>query len=94
MEVIRRIARNDSKSVAFTVHAREQMVARSISIRDVFRALEMGDPEGPIEPGDKPGHTKVMVRFQPRGARAMCVVTVLVEPDERLVIVTTMWRDK
>lgn len=94
MEMIRRVSKMDTSRVKLSRHALEQMEQRNIVARDVYRALQMGDPIGPLKFGNNEGELKLTVTFQPRGMRNIGVVTLVVTEKERVFVKTVMWMDE
>lgn len=90
--VIRRLA-FDSSKVFVKEHASERMEERGISRLDAIRALRVGDIVGAIEAGANPGEWKCKVVERRKGARALGVVTIVVNQD-RLFIKTVEWEDR
>jgi hypothetical protein len=93
IKTIRSLASDDK--MTFTEHAlNERMPERGIELADVLSILRLGDIEGDIEPGKKPGEWKCLVRGRLEWAsRDAGVATVVVKKD-RLIIITTEWMDK
>jgi len=81
----------DSDQVVFTDHAQIRMEERGISMPDVLRILRHGDIEDPPSE-DHPGEWKCKVTDKLRG-RTAGVVTVIIDADEQLIIVTVEWED-
>lgn len=94
MAVARRLAKDDSSKVKLSEHALSQMADRNIVARDVYRALQFGDPVGNPEEGKKEGEIKLIVTFKPRGMRELAVVTLVVTASERVFVKTVMWKDE
>ncbi len=71
----------------------ERSVERGIELDDALEVFRLGDIDGKIVPGKKPGEWKCLVvgklRWTPREAG---VATVVVRRD-RLIIVTVEWMD-
>lgn len=82
-----------SRNIRFTEHAFDRMEERGITTLDTLRALRAGRIEGEIAAGRRAGEwiCKVVER-QPK-ARALGVVTVVVE-DRMLRVVTVEWEDR
>lgn len=94
MAAVRRLVVSDSRKIKLSSHARTQMQQRNIVVRDVYRALECGDPSGPLEFGNKEGEIKLIVTFKPRGMRELAVVTIVMTADEKVFVKTVMWKDE
>jgi hypothetical protein len=88
---IRRLAR-DSEKVFFSPHARSQMSARGITDNEVLHALQIGEVAGVPWHEPEIGGRACKVVFQPRGSRAIGVVTVVLEVEE-LLLKTVEWED-
>lgn len=93
IKVIRELAR--SGRTAWSDHAfDERRGERSIDIADVLTVFRLGDIEGPILPGRKPGEWRCLVRGPlPWTPREAGVVTVVVR-GARLIVVTVEWMDR
>jgi len=85
---------SDTNRIKLSRHARERMERRNIAMRDIYRALQFGDPVGVAEEGKEPGETKLVITFKPRGAREIAVVTLVVTGKEKVFVKTVMWRDE
>ena len=94
MDVVRRLVKADSSKVKLSQHARDQMIDRNIVARDIYRALEFGDPVGPLELGKTRGEVKLIVTFKPRGMRELGIVTIVVTATEKVFVKTVMWKDE
>ncbi len=94
MDVVRNLAENDTSRIKFSYHAKEQMEERGIVVRDVYRALRLGGPTGPLKFGDREGEVKLIVTFQPRGLRNMGVVSIVVTETKKVFVKTVMWMDE
>jgi hypothetical protein len=82
----------DSANVILTDHAQERMAERGIIALEVYRILRTGIVDvAPTRLTD--GDWKAEIEQRMPGGRDAVVVTV-VKRDERLVVVTVMWRDK
>ncbi len=92
---IRAIAEN-SGNVFFGIHANQQLQARNLTDRDVFRGFRIGDVVGDVSPGNQKGEWKCEVVFpsgDDTGNRNIGVITI-VQRGVRLFIKTVMWKDK
>lgn len=92
LAIIRRLA-TDSSKVFVKNHASERMEERGITRLDAIRALKAGDIVGDIEAGANSGEWKCKVVERRKGARALGVVTIVVNQD-RLFIKTVEWEDR
>lgn len=94
MEIVRKVVSTDTSKIKLSRHAMERMERRNITSRDIYRALQHGDPIGVAEQGKEPDETKIVVTFKPRGAREIAVVTLVVTGKEMVFVKTVMWRDE
>lgn len=82
----------DSRNIKLTMHARERMRERDISIRTVFTVLREGSVCGEIEFGNNPGEFKAKLTLNVKGRREVGVVVLTINGD--LVVVKTVeWED-
>jgi len=88
---VRELAAN-SKNLVWTDHIYEQMDARSIDADDVLQILRSGYVDEPPTPGNKEDDWKVEIGLRLKSGRVGVVVTVI-EKQNRLILVTTFWRD-
>ena len=91
-----RLIAADTGQVFFSAHAREQLVARSVTDRDVLRGFRIGDIVGDVSPGKSPGEWTCEIIFpsdEDTGSRDLGVITI-VQDGERLFIKTVMWKDR
>lgn len=93
IKIIRDLA--ERGKLAFTKHALDdRMDDRGIEVGDVLDILRLGDIEGAIKTGAKPGEWRCLVRGRLEWAgRDAGIATVVVRKD-RLIIVTTEWMDQ
>jgi hypothetical protein len=91
MQAVRKIA-EDSKNVAFGVHARERMEERGIDDRDAIKVIRIGELKGDIEPGKARGEWKCKITAQIKGSREIGVVT-LVLATGKILVKTVEWED-
>jgi hypothetical protein len=92
MTTIRRLAK--AGAYRFTEHAiDERMLERGFDAEDVLKIMALGDIDGPIVTGRKPGELRCRVVGKlPWTSREAGVVTVVVR-EERLIFVTVKWMD-
>ena len=92
IKVIRKLAATGT--ISFTEHAlNERMDERGIEVADVLAIFRLGDIDGPITAGNKPGEWKCLVVGRLSWtSREAGVATVVVRKD-RLIVVTTEWID-
>jgi hypothetical protein len=90
-DLVRRLAA-DSKNVKWSIHAQERMVERGISDKVALDVLRLGDLEGDIEPGAKPGEWKAKMVRTVKGRREVGVVVLTVR-NAHLLVKTVEWED-
>lgn len=79
--------------VRFAEHADEREDERGIDDDDALKVIELGDIEGEIKPGKKPGEWRCCIVGRPMWAeRDIGVVTVVIRGRE-VLIVTVEWMD-
>lgn len=79
--------------VSFADHADEREEYREIDDDDVLKVIELGDIEGEIVQGKRPGEWRCCVVGRPHWAeRDVGVVTVVIRMRE-VLIVTVEWMD-
>ncbi len=88
-------AQADSLTLSWTVHAKEQMRDRDLTMGDVLHVLRRGFVFEPPRPASRPDFFRYLIEATtPNSAgRSVGVVTI---PDGRneLKLVTVMWRDE
>lgn len=89
---IRRIAQTTER-VFFSKHALDQMERRGLTDAEVFNALRMGSLVGLPWFEEGLGGRGCKMVFQPRGSRAVGVITVVFDREE-LFIKTVEWEDR
>jgi hypothetical protein len=79
---------------SFSDHAiDERMIERGFDAEDVLKIMALGDIQGPVSRGKKPGEWKcLVVGLLPWTPREAGVVTVVIR-EERLIFVTVEWMD-
>lgn len=88
---IRRIATEDSARVVLLPHARDRMLQRDISTRQVFNALRFGSLDSAVE-WDTNQDRGWKCRFSRLAAGApVTVVVKLIEHEGRRCLVVTVW---
>src|SRR5260370_13137448 len=90
-KVVHRLAA-DTANIAWSPHAREQMVEREIIDRIAVEVLRTGYVKGEIEPGKIPGEWKAKLCKEVKGRREVGVVTLIVRA-KRLFVKTVEWED-
>lgn len=91
MDKIRAIAAV-SANVFFSRHALERMELRGITDAEVIRVLRVGEIAGVPWHEPEIGGRACKVVFQPRGSRAVGVITVVMEAEE-LLVKSVEWED-
>jgi len=82
-------------AISFSVHAfDERSPQRRIDISDVRRVLSIGEIEGRIEPGLRPGEWKCKVVAKGESTSRRIGVVTVVADDQRLFVVTVEWEDR
>ena len=93
---IRRIA-EDKNNIRFSTHAFDRIGERSgiveITQEDVYKVLRFGDLDGDPRPGKSEGETVATVVYRPKGSRAIGVASVVKSSEDKLFVLTVMWRD-
>jgi hypothetical protein len=92
MDKIRAVAAV-SANVFISPHARERMEQRGITDVEVIRVLRTGDIAGLPWHEPEIGGRACKVVFQPRGSRAIGVITVVLEAEE-LLVKSVEWEDE
>ena len=82
----------DTKNIAWSTHALERMAERDVTDHVAVSVLRAGSPEGPIEPGNKPGEWRVKMVKEVRGRREVGVVVIMIQ-NRRLFVKTVEWED-
>lgn len=82
-----------SENVFFSPHARTQMERRGITDVEAIRVLLTGEIAGLPWHEPEIGGRACKVVFQPRGSRAVGVVTVVLEA-QGLLVKTVEWEDR
>ena len=80
-----------SGNVILGSHAKDRMLERDITKRDVYRVLQQGDIEGNPQETER-GEWKCKLTLQLRGRRVAGVVTVIMT-NRKLFIKTVEWED-
>lgn len=87
---VRFLATEDTRSIKLSRHARERCAERDIVVREVFDALRLGELDGPLEQGEKPGEWKGLMRHRLPGRNEVVVVALLIR-DESVLVKTVYW---
>ncbi|WP_454917094.1 DUF4258 domain-containing protein [Xanthobacter sediminis] len=88
---VRELAQN-SRNVAWGIHARERMAERDITDQMMFEVLRTGTLRGEVSAGGNPGEWCCKLVKQMKGRREVGVVTMVVR-DQRLFVKTVEWED-
>lgn len=81
----------DTSRIALTLHAKQRMEEREISVRELYEILRSGQvEESPIE--EKRGEWKCKIEKQLKGRRKAGAVVALPKKG-RMIVITVEWED-
>lgn len=93
---IRAIARHTELSLAYKLHAREQLLERGIITSDVLFVLKFGFVLTDPDPATRPGYFKYAMENKTPNSNGRDIRTIII-PDKKtkqIKIVTVMWVDE
>jgi hypothetical protein len=94
-EAIRSKARDAKCSIAWTMHAKEQMSARQLLMGDALYVLKEGFVYEPAESASQIGLYKYKIECQTPNSNGRTVRVVAIPSNSCAIkIVTVMWRDE
>jgi len=88
-------ARSEGLTLSWKYHAKEQMLARDISMGDVLHVLRRGFVYGPPRNATRAGYHKYIVETTTPNSEGRAVGVVVISDGAcELKIITVMWRDE
>ena len=92
---INRCAQGDALALSWTVHVRDQMADRDLTMGDVRHVLKRGFVFDAPRPATRPGFFKYLIESTtPNSDGRRVGVVVIPDGKAQMKLVTVMWRDE